>query len=152
MKRRYNPFSRDFRLYYWLRYVLDSRQSHCSISSSFLFPCFRGFPTGLPSSIAKTYKQACRFLHGTRYHSGQRISEILHFLPNEHLPKFPTTSFASFFLLPSWCALRSYRPHLEVRDPIGGDDWWHSLNRRSPSWDFQGLFLNFVILIILLIF
>ena len=26
------------------------------------------------------------------------------------------------FLLPSWRAVWSYRPHLEVRDPISGDD------------------------------
>ena len=38
---------------------------------------------------------------------------------------------------PLWCAMRSYWPHLEVRDPIWADDWSHSpFIRRSPSWDF----------------
>ena len=33
----------------------------------------------------------------------------------------------------------SYRPHLEERDPIWGDDWLHSpFIRRSPSWGFLG--------------
>ena len=43
------------------------------------------------------------------------------------------------FLFPSWRAVRSYRPHLEERDPIWGDDWSHSpFIRRSPSWGFLG--------------
>ena len=43
------------------------------------------------------------------------------------------------FLLPSWCAVRSYRPHLEERDPIWGGHWSHSpYIRRSPSWGFLG--------------
>ena len=43
------------------------------------------------------------------------------------------------FFLPSWRAVQFYRPHLEVRDPIWGDDWSHSpFIRRSPSWGFQG--------------
>ena len=42
-------------------------------------------------------------------------------------------------LLPSWRAVRSYRPHLEERDPIWGDDWSHSpFIRRSPNWGFLG--------------
>ena len=44
-------------------------------------------------------------------------------------------SFFSF-LLPSWPAVRSW-PHLEVRDPIWGDDWLHSpFIRWSPSRGF----------------
>ena len=42
----------------------------------------------------------------------------------------PTPSFFDSFLLPSWRAVRSYRFNLEVRDPIWGDDWSHSLHRR----------------------
>ena len=41
--------------------------------------------------------------------------------------------------LPSWCPVRSYRPHLEERDPIWGDDWLYSpFIRQSPSWGFLG--------------
>ena len=49
-------------------------------------------------------------------------------------------SFLLPFLLPSWRAMRSYRPHLQVRDPIWWDDWTHSLHRRSPSWGFPEFF------------
>ena len=38
--------------------------------------------------------------------------------------------FLISFLLPSWRAVQSYRPHLEERDPILGDDWSH-----NPSSD-----------------
>ena len=45
--------------------------------------------------------------------------------------------FLHSFLLLSWRAVRSYRPHLDERDPIWGNDWSHSpFIRRSPSWDF----------------
>ena len=45
--------------------------------------------------------------------------------------------FLLSFLLTSWRAVRSYRPHLEERDLIWGDDWSHnSFFRRSPNWDF----------------
>ena len=48
--------------------------------------------------------------------------------------------FLNPFLLPSWRAVRSYWPHLEERDLIWGDDWWHSpFIRRSPSWGFLGV-------------
>ena len=43
-------------------------------------------------------------------------------------------------ILPPWQALRYYRPHLQVRDPIWGLDWSHSLQRRSPNWAFTGFF------------
>ena len=47
--------------------------------------------------------------------------------------------FLHSLLLSSWYAVRSYRFHLEVRDPIWGDDCSHSpFNRRFPSWGFQG--------------
>ena len=47
--------------------------------------------------------------------------------------------FLLSFLLPSWRAVRSYRPHLELWDPIWGDDWSHSpFIRRSPSWGCLG--------------
>ena len=49
---------------------------------------------------------------------------------------YPPCPFLLSFLLLSWRALRSYRPHLETKDPIWGDDWSHSLHRRSPSWSF----------------
>ena len=39
------------------------------------------------------------------------------------------------------CAIQ--QPHLEGRDPIWGDDWSHSLHRRSPSWGFPGFFLSY---------
>ena len=43
------------------------------------------------------------------------------------------------FLLPSWLAVLSYRPHFVVRDPMWGDDWSHSsFIKRSPSWSFPG--------------
>ena len=46
-------------------------------------------------------------------------------------------SKSSFFLLPSWRALRFYRPYLDKRDPIWGDNWSHSpFIKRSPSWGF----------------
>ena len=48
-----------------------------------------------------------------------------------------TRHFCISFLLPSWRAVRSYRPHLEDKDPIWGDDSSHSpFIRWSPSWDF----------------
>ena len=41
------------------------------------------------------------------------------------------------FLLPPWRTKRSYRPHLEEREPIWCDDWSHSpFIGRSPSWGF----------------
>ena len=44
------------------------------------------------------------------------------------------------FHLPPWRAVRSYRPHLEERDPIWGNAWSHSpFIRRSPSWGFPGV-------------
>ena len=44
------------------------------------------------------------------------------------------------FLLPSWRAVWSYWPQLEVRNPIWGNEWSHSpLIKRSPSWVFPGL-------------
>ena len=47
--------------------------------------------------------------------------------------------FLDSFLLPSWRAVRSYRPHLEERDLIWVDDWSHGpFIRRSPSWGFLG--------------
>ena len=53
-----------------------------------------------------------------------------------------TRAYLSFFLsllLPFWRAVRSYRPHLEGRDPIWGDDWSQSpFIRWSPSWGFLG--------------
>ena len=53
---------------------------------------------------------------------------------SDHEP-YPIVSF----LLPSSRAVRSYRPHLEERDPIWDDDWSHSsFIRRSPSWRFLG--------------
>ena len=51
----------------------------------------------------------------------------------------PPGPFLNSFLLTSWRAVRSYRPHLEETDPIWGDDWSHSpFIRRSPSWGFLG--------------
>ena len=35
----------------------------------------------------------------------------------------PPNPFLISFLLPSWRAVRSLRPHLEERDSIWGDDW-----------------------------
>ena len=40
--------------------------------------------------------------------------------------------------LPLWYAVWSYRPHLEIRGPIWGDDWLHSLHRRLLAEVFQG--------------
>ena len=46
-------------------------------------------------------------------------------------------------LLPFWRVVRSYRPHLEERDSIWGDDWVQSpFIRRSPRWGFLGVFLS----------
>ena len=47
------------------------------------------------------------------------------------------------FPLPSWRAVRSYRPHLEEGEPIWGNDWSHSpFIRWSPSRGFLGGFLG----------
>ena len=47
--------------------------------------------------------------------------------------------FLDSFFLPSWRAVRSYRPHLEERDLIWGDDWsYNPFIRRSPCWGFLG--------------
>ena len=47
--------------------------------------------------------------------------------------------FLLSFLLPSRRVVRCYRPHLEEKDPIWGDDWSHSpFIERSPSWGFLG--------------
>ena len=54
----------------------------------------------------------------------------------------PVPSFLLSSPFPSWHAVRSYWPHLEVRDPIWGDDLSHSLYRRSPIWGFLGFFLS----------
>ena len=54
---------------------------------------------------------------------------------------YPTPSFPSF-ILHSWWAVRSYWPHLEVRDPIWNDEWSHSPHRLSPSWGFPGVSLS----------
>ena len=52
---------------------------------------------------------------------------------------FTPRPFLMPFLLPSWRAVWSYRPHLEERDPIWDDGLSHSLFiRRSPSWGFLG--------------
>ena len=46
------------------------------------------------------------------------------------------------FLLPSWCAIWSYQPHLEETGPIWGDEWSHSpFIWRSSSWG-SGAFLS----------
>jgi hypothetical protein len=45
--------------------------------------------------------------------------------------------FLVFFFLPFWRAVRSYWPHLDIRDPIWGDDRSHRL-LLSPSWYFPG--------------
>ena len=51
--------------------------------------------------------------------------------------------FLISILLPFWRAVRSYRPHLEERDPIWGDDWSHTpFIRRSPSWASWGFLLD----------
>ena len=53
--------------------------------------------------------------------------------------RFPSHPFLDSFLLTSWRAVRSYRPHLEERDLIWGEDWSHGpFIRRSPSWGFLG--------------
>ena len=50
-----------------------------------------------------------------------------------------TCLFLNSFLLHSWRAMQSYRPHLEERNPIWGSDWSHSpFIRRYPSWGFLG--------------
>ena len=39
--------------------------------------------------------------------------------------------------------MRSYRPHLEERDPISGDDWSHSpFIRLSYSWSFSRRYVH----------
>ena len=51
----------------------------------------------------------------------------------------PPHPFLDSFLLSSWRAVPSYRPHLEERNLIWGDDWSHGpFIRRSPSWRFLG--------------
>ena len=63
-----------------------------------------------------------------------RVEDIV----SDLLQSFPYF-LPSPFLLPSSRAVRSYRPHLEERDPVWGDDWSHNpFIRRSPSWGFLG--------------
>ena len=51
----------------------------------------------------------------------------------------PTRPFLNCFLLPSWHSVQSYRPHLEGREPIWGDDWSHNpFIRQPPDWGFLG--------------
>ena len=45
-------------------------------------------------------------------------------LDNDEFASYPRP-FLNSFLLPSWCAVRSYRPHLKERDPIWNNDWSH---------------------------
>jgi hypothetical protein len=45
------------------------------------------------------------------------------------------------FLLPSWGAVRSYRHHLEVRDPIWGDNW-SQLSSTVSKVRFSGFFFS----------
>ena len=62
-------------------------------------------------------------------------NSLLGFMVDRYSPR----PFLNSFLIPSWRALRTYRPHLEERDPIWGDDWSHNpFIRRSPSWGFLG--------------
>ena len=56
----------------------------------------------------------------------------------QEMNSIPTRPFLPFFFFHSWCAVRSYQPHFEVRDPIWGDDWSHNLHRLSPSWGSPG--------------
>ena len=52
---------------------------------------------------------------------------------------FLILSLLPSFLLPPWCAVRSYRRHLEVGNSIWGDDWSYSpFIRLSPSWGCLG--------------
>ena len=46
------------------------------------------------------------------------------------------------FLFPFWHNLRSYRPHLEVRDPILSYDWPRSLHQTVSGLRFSGVFLS----------
>ena len=77
------------------------------------------------------------------HHQNSIITSILN-LNKLTLCKFTSCDgprpFLISFLLPSWRAVRSYRPHLEKRDPIWGDEWSHSpFIRLSPSWGFLGV-------------
>ena len=70
---------------------------------------------------------------------GRKSSHMVVILFNagQSINPFLSHPFLPSFLLPSWRAVRSYRPHLEERDPIRGDDRSHSpFIRRSPSWGF----------------
>ena len=49
----------------------------------------------------------------------------------------PTSKSCPFLL--SSLPVRSYRPHLEVRDPTWGNGWSHTLHWQSPSWGFPQL-------------
>ena len=60
-----------------------------------------------------------------------------HYGVGNSLRKDPRNCQSPPFLPPSWHTVWSYRPHLELRDPIWGDDCSHSLHRRSLSWDFR---------------
>ena len=53
--------------------------------------------------------------------------------------RYSVRPFLISFLFPSWRAVRSYRPHLEERDPVWGNDWSHSpFIWRSSSGGFLG--------------
>ena len=56
---------------------------------------------------------------------------------------FRPRPFLISFLLHSWQAIRSYRPNLEIRDPIWGDDWSHSLHQMVSKQRFSRVFLRF---------
>ena len=75
------------------------------------------------------------------YGTQRRNSAYIRFIQNPHLelnrpllfPFFRSTTprpFLNSFLLPSWRAVRSYRPHLEERDSI-----WGVSGRKAPSLD-----------------
>ena len=49
--------------------------------------------------------------------------------------------FSLSFLLPSWLAMRSYWPHLQVRDPIWHHDWSYSVRQTVSLLRFSGFFL-----------
>ena len=78
-----------------------------------------------------------------KFHQTKRL-EIQALVGENFSLRFDSTRPPRLFLLsffhPSWRIVRSYRSHLEVRDPIWGDDWSQCLHRQSHSWDFPGFF------------
>ena len=85
-------------------------------------PCIGQYP---PCSLWNFFPY--RFFKGVRTSSSETSSWWL--LVEAHFVTTEVSPFPHSFLLPSWRAVWSYRPHLDVRYTIWGDDWSYSLHQ-----------------------